>query len=241
MERVLVTTDILFDFFGTLVHYTPGAFHTAPYQRTHAYLLNQSLCLSYDAFVRAFTAVSRDLETHAQRTCHEYHMDEVGRRFFRAMFGADVADSVLRPFIALFIEEWSRGIVYFDGIGAFLEQLAANYRLSIVSNTHYPALIHQNLARMNTVHYFAQIVTSVEVGIRKPHPAIFQHALAELRIAPGDAIYIGDTYVDDYKGATAAQVRCILLDPQQRYRNVPDRIASLFDLAGYLEQRRGHF
>jgi putative hydrolase of the HAD superfamily len=191
--------------------------------------------LTYDTFVEAFTSVSDALEAQAKLTSHEYHMDDVGRGFFQTAFATDISDSILKPFIAHFIAEWGRGIVYLEGLAPFLTQLKSRYRLSIVSNTHYPALIHDHLAAMQIAPCFTQIVTSVEVGIRKPHPVIFERTLTDLQIEPHHALYVGDTYVDDYQGATAANIRCVLLDPQHRYPQVPDRIATLFDLAPYLE------
>lgn len=229
-------TDIVFDFFGTLVHYTPGAFHTAPYQQTHRYLQQQGFSIGYDTFVEAFTSVSNVLEAQAKHTFREYHMHDVGRSFFQTALATDVDDRTLGQFTAHFIAEWSRGIAYLDGLAPLLTRLATHYRLSIVSNTHYPALIHDHLAAMQIAPFFAQVVTSVEVGIRKPHPAIFERALANLQITPDQAIYVGDTYLDDYQGAAAAHIRCVLLDPQQRYPDVPDRIGTIIELAQYLEQ-----
>jgi putative hydrolase of the HAD superfamily len=234
-KKARVITDILFDFFGTLVHYTPGIFHTAPYERTHGFLQQHGFQLPYDTFIQTFTTVADDLEAQAKASFREYHMDDVGRSFFRAAFAGDVDDGILKPFVAHFIAEWSRGVVHLDGLSPFLTQLAGRYRLSILSNTHYPALIHEQLAAMQIAPYFARVVTSVEVGIRKPHPAIFEQTLADLQLAPEQAIYIGDTYVDDYQGANAAHLRCVLLDPQHRYLQVPDRIETVFDLVPYLE------
>jgi putative hydrolase of the HAD superfamily len=231
-----VVSDLIFDFFGTLVHYTPGAFHTASYEKTHRFLQQQGFPLSYAAFVDTFTAVSDELEAQAKLTFHEYHMADVGRRFFQAAFATDVTADVLEPFIEHFIAEWGRGIVPLDGLAPFLAQLAARYRLSIVSNTHYPPIIHEQLAAMQVAPYFSQVITSIEMGIRKPHPAIFAQALAQMQITPHNALYIGDTYVDDYQGATGAGMRCVLLDPRQRYTEVPERVATLFDLLPYLEQ-----
>src|SRR5215207_578780 len=154
-------TDIIFDFFGTLVYYTPGAFHTSPYQHTHQFLQENGFPLAYDPFVENFTSVADRLEAEAKETFCEYHMHEVGRGFFQAAFATDIADSILFPFMELFIGEWSRGIVYLEGLSPFLDQLAKRYRLSIISNSHYPPLIHNNLAAMQVARYFEQIVTSV--------------------------------------------------------------------------------
>ncbi len=148
----------------------------------------------------------------------------------------DIDDRTLAAFIALFINEWSRGIAYMDGIASFISTLARSYRLSVVSNTHYPALIHDHLAAMEIDKYFSHVVTSVEVGVRKPHTAIFEQTLASLEIAPQQAIYVGDTFEDDYRGATAAHIRCVLIDAQQRFPHVPHRIERLFDLNSYLQK-----
>lgn len=229
-----MATDLIFDFFGTLVQYTSGPFHTAPYSRTHDCLLHHGFAMPYDAFTAAFERVSHELEERAQQTGQEYHMEELGRRFFRAAFATDAPDAVVSAFVTVFLAEWSRGIVYLDALDSFLERLAATYRLSVLSNTNYPSLIHDNLAAMGVAHHFAHVVTSVEVGMRKPHPVIFAHTLERLQIPTTEAVYIGDSYGADYLGATAAGIRCILIDPQRQHLDVSDRVDTLFALEPHL-------
>jgi len=223
-------SDLIFDFFGTLVQYTAGSFHTAPYERTHSFLLHHEFEIDYPTFVRLYRDISATLETQAKQTAREYHMNDVARAFFRTAFDRDVSSQIIQGFVVSFIAEWSRGIHYIDGIQAFLNELATDYRLSILSNTHYPALIHDNLSRMEATPYFKHILTSVEFGWRKPHPSIFQQVLTDLTITANNALYIGDTYTDDYEGAKAAGIRAILIDPQDMYPDVVDRISSLFEL-----------
>lgn len=227
-------SDLIFDFFSTLVEYTAGSFHTAPYERTHSFLLQHDFQLDYATFVRLYSDVAADLETQAQHTAREYHMDDVARAFFGAAFDRAVAPAIIQGFVSCFIAEWSRGIYFIEGIQPFLSELASEYRLGILSNTHYPALIHNNLAQMKVAQCFTSIVTSVEFGWRKPHPSIFKHALAELATSASDALYIGDTYLDDYVGAKAAGIRAVMIDPHDQFPNANDRIASLFDLKHFL-------
>jgi putative hydrolase of the HAD superfamily len=229
-----MATDLIFDFFGTLVHYAAGPFHTAPYSRTHDHLLQSGFAIPYERFTDAFETVGNELEEQACLTGREYHMHELGRRFFQAAFATDASETIIVPFVSVFLEEWSRGIVYLDTIRSFVSGLATNYRLSVLSNTHYPPLIHTHLAGMGITDYFAEVFTSMEIGVRKPFPSIFQHALEQLRIRADDAIYIGDSYAADYQGATAAGIRCILIDPQEQHPDVPSRIASLFELEKHL-------
>jgi putative hydrolase of the HAD superfamily len=223
-------SDLIFDFFGTLVQYTAGVFHTAPYKRTHAFLLQHAFDIDYPTFVTLYGDISADLEMKAKQTGREYHMDDVALAFFHTAFGRSVSSTTIQGFVQAFIDEWSRGIHYYDGIQGLLGELAAHYRLSILSNTHYPPLIHENLARMEVSPYFGHIMTSVEFGWRKPNRRIFNQMLADLNIDPNNALYIGDSYTDDYQGATAAGIRAMLIDPQNQYPDVSDRIASLFEL-----------
>lgn len=44
---------------------------------------------------------------------------------------------------------------------------------------------------------------SCEIGYMKPHPAIFQHAVEELAIAPEEAVHVGDSLRADVAGAQA--------------------------------------
>lgn len=230
-----MATDLIFDFFGTLVHYTSGPFHTAPYIRTHNYLLQQGFHLPYERFTTAFETASQELEERAIQTGQEYHMNELGHRFFHIAFAQEVPEgTTVVPFVSVFLEEWSRGIVYLDALCPFLDRLAANYRLSVLSNTHYAPLIHTHLSKMGVAHHFAQVFTSVEIGVRKPYPAIFQHALEQLCIPANEAVYIGDSFEADYQGATAAGIQCILIDTARRHLNVASRVESLFALEQHL-------
>src|SRR5579871_333601 len=147
-EFLPMTTDLIFDFFGTLVQYTPGPFHTAPYLQTHDFLIRQGFALSYEGFTTAFEIASHELEERARLTGPEYHMDELGRLFFHTAFAAEAPDEVVRSFVTVFLSEWGRGIVYLDRLNPFLERLATRYRLSVLSNTNYPPLIYDHLAAM---------------------------------------------------------------------------------------------
>lgn len=84
---------------------------------------------------------------------------------------------------------------------------------------------------------FDTVVTSFEVGWRKPHPAIYRAALHELRADPAAAVLVGDTYRADHQGPTRAGIRALLIDPHHR-APVPDeaRLASVFALPARLAE-----
>ena len=55
------------------------------------------------------------------------------------------------------------------------------------------------------------IVTSLDVGWRKPHPAMFQRALEELRVEPSQAVMAGNSKAADIAPARRLGMRTILV------------------------------
>lgn len=72
-------------------------------------------------------------------------------------------------------------------------------------------------------NFFDVVVVIDTLGKMKPDAEVFHYALQKLRIAPSDAIFIGDRIEDDYKGATRAGLTAYLID---RSGNVQDEIAN---------------
>jgi putative hydrolase of the HAD superfamily len=54
-------------------------------------------------------------------------------------------------------------------------------------------------------------VSSAEHGFMKPHPSIFERALAEAGVASREAVMIGDSLKADIEGAVAIGMRGLLL------------------------------
>ena len=73
---------------------------------------------------------------------------------------------------------------------------------SIVSNAFDPGpLLHRDLEQMGLAERLNFAVFSSEVGLRKPHPEIFERALGELGVEPEAALFVGDRLFEDIRGA----------------------------------------
>lgn len=81
------------------------------------------------------------------------------------------------------------------------------------------------------------IVDSLTVGIAKPDPAIFDHALpAFSEFARERVAYVGDSVTMDIAAATAAGLHPILLDPYDDHAGADfERICALDELAAEFE------
>jgi putative hydrolase of the HAD superfamily len=124
--------------------------------------------------------------------------------------------------------------VVVDGTLEALDRLrAAGLRLALVSNAD-PGF-RRKLESLGLAERFEQLFISMELGVEKPDPAIFEQALQALNADPACAVHIGDLYEVDVRGARAAGLAAVLVDRADLYteRDVP-RIASLADLPALL-------
>jgi len=64
------------------------------------------------------------------------------------------------------------------------------------------------------------IVTSAEVGVEKPDPAIFHAALSKAGVKSEEAVYVGDDYNNDVQGAERVGLKAVLLDRQNKHQDI---------------------
>ena len=81
---------------------------------------------------------------------------------------------------------------------------AAGLRLAVISNIVSRSLVPRNLEAYGLGHYFNPIITSVGMGIRKPHPGIFIETARQMHLPPAACAYVGDTISRDVAGAQRA-------------------------------------
>jgi putative hydrolase of the HAD superfamily len=103
--------------------------------------------------------------------------------------------------------------------------VAGRRRVAIVSNSDGSAAANLATVAMCQVGpgegvEVSAVVDSHHVGAEKPDPRIFRVALAELGVPAGRAVHVGDTVCTDVRGALAAGIRPVHLDP---YGDCPDR------------------
>jgi HAD superfamily hydrolase (TIGR01549 family) len=91
------------------------------------------------------------------------------------------------------------------------------FRLGIVTNRAFGgARFRDDLRAAGLDVGWDACVVSVEAGYLKPHPAIFELALAELEIEPSEALMVGNSLLEDIGGAQALGIRAAWK------RSVPD-------------------
>jgi putative hydrolase of the HAD superfamily len=126
-------------------------------------------------------------------------------------------------------------LVLFDDVAPALDSLKGKgLVLGLISNVEHD--INPMLGELGLTSRLDVVVTSQDSGFVKPRPEIFQEALKRARVAPAEAIYVGDQYQVDIIGARGAGIKGILLDRGGYLGDITDcpRIRNLNELAGHV-------
>lgn len=86
---------------------------------------------------------------------------------------------------------------------------ARGQRLVVASN--WDVSLHDVLRDLRLEPLLDAILTSAEVGARKPSPAMFERALELVGAGPAQAIHVGDSIEEDVAGARAAGIEPVLV------------------------------
>ena len=221
---------ILFDFFGTLVEYSPSRVEQG-YHASHELLLKEGVDISYAAFLENWVAVSEALDRWSRSTELEYSMEQVALQFIERVCPHRQSPGFSTRLWMSYLDEWSAAIRYIPGVRELMQELSARFHLGVVTNTHYGPHIHAHLREIGISQHMAVIVTSIEHGRPKPHPSIFMSALERLDCAAGATLFVGDSHTADYLGAKGVGMQALLIDPC-RVAGVPahEAIGSVLDV-----------
>lgn len=107
---------------------------------------------------------------------------------------------------------------------AEMEAARRRYRLGIIANQ--PTWIRTSMREWGLLDYFEPdcVVISDEVGVSKPRPEIFQFALTQARVEPGDAVMVGNDYTHDIEPAKRLGMHTIWVEREDPYSPGAPRI-----------------
>jgi putative hydrolase of the HAD superfamily len=114
----------------------------------------------------------------------------------------------------------------FDDVPAIQRQLQrAGFRLAIASN--FDHRLHDVTRGNDVLNRFDAVLTSAELGFRKPSTQFFEELGRRLNAAPYEMLMVGDHPVDDVAAARSAGLKAVLIDRGHQYEHETGRITSL--------------
>lgn len=81
-------------------------------------------------------------------------------------------------------------------------------KLGVISNTAALYQVFDSLEEYGIRDYFQDVTLSSVTGLRKPLPDIFYVSTRQLRVAPEECVYVGDTMSRDIIGSKRAGFAC---------------------------------
>ena len=120
--------------------------------------------------------------------------------------------------------------IFEDVLPALAELREHRLKLGLVSNTGRDL---DEFIRHHDLDVDAAVSSGAH-GKTKPHPTIFLAALESLEVEPPAAAMVGDSIEDDVEGAKAVGMRGLLLDRENRYPEVTEKLTDLRALSAAL-------
>lgn len=151
--------------------------------------------------------LARSVQRSATESFERGELDELDivRMYADALAGLGIRlpDDLVREIAALEHRNMSSRMAISEANLGVLQSLrTAGYRLGIVSNAHFlPEMMWEDIRRLGIADSVDSVVFSSEIGVRKPHPAIFRRVLDKLGMPPEEAMFVGDRLRDDIAGA----------------------------------------
>jgi len=150
----------------------------------------------------------------AEADHREYPAAQVLKKLLHEL-GVHAPHEVITGALDKFFELEERSYTILPDVDEVLSKLQGPKVL--VTNATYSPLIRRLVERFELTQYFRDIIISADVGVRKPHPYIFELALNKLRLPPDQVAMVGDTWQHDIEGAINVGVIPIYVGDEEHH------------------------
>lgn len=205
---------VIFDYIGTLVNcrdYTMGASKLNLYNA----LVAEGFNISEDKFLAAYNSAHEKYRKVRYEQLREVtNAVWVAEALNNLGFEVKADDCRVKAALNVFFQDFIDTLELRDGAKKLIKQAQQQGKVGLISNFTHAPVIYKSLRKVGISEFFNAVVVSEEVGWRKPSSHIFQHALKKLQIQAGEAVYIGDSPIEDIKGAKQVGFKTVFVPSQ---------------------------
>ena len=171
-----------------------------------------------------------------------YRNGEISKEFLRYnrlkevfnLFDYEIDDKIIDKISHDYIEFLPENNKLMDGAIEILEYLKPKYRLFIITNG-FREVQDKKLKNSKIKHYFEAIYDSESVGVKKPDPKIFKHALKDSGSNANESLMVGDNYEADVLGAKKLRINTLhFVAHGEKIHNKNETIFKLIELKSIL-------
>jgi HAD superfamily hydrolase (TIGR01509 family) len=224
---------VVFDLFDTLVdlsmHDLPRIEIDGRWVPSTAGTLHQVVAAHSDVDFGRFIAVLTDVDRAFRETRHARGLEFPTLERFEAVVDRLGIDA---PELPGLLTETHMGMIR-EQVSVpehheqVLDELARRARLGLCSNFSHSAMALGLLDECGFRAHLDALAISDAIGFRKPRSEIFEAVLAQLGVAPEEALHVGDSLSADIAGAAPLGIRTAWIT-----RRIADREAALRAYAG---------
>lgn len=174
---------------------------------------NVTVTVPFEQFKRVYFEVRNQLYDASEPSLEEVdfrlRIVETLKKFNHNLsHESPIVANAVEGFIDAFIED-SRMENYVPAVLAVLKE---KYKLGMVSNFAHAPSLWRILRHFRLQRFFDAIVISGELGLRKPHPRIFEEVLKALVVKAEEAVFVGDSLKADVYGAKRVGLKTVLVE-----------------------------
>ena len=194
-----------------------------------------NITINFDKFIAAYVPINF-------RYWKLYRNGEISKEHLRHNRLKEVFDFFNYRIDNLTIDKISEDYINFlpennkliEGAIDVLEYLKPKYRLFIITNG-FRDVQQKKLINSRIKHYFEGVYDSESVGVKKPDPKIFIHALEDSISKANESLMIGDNYEADILGAKKLNIQTIhFVAHGEEIQNKNETIHKLIELKAIL-------
>ena len=206
---------VIFDLGGTLM-YERASWHNITAQGDEAltkYLINQGMELNLSTFPVEFRRRLGEYFAQREKDLLETSYTFVLIELLKDKGYTNLPDEVIRKALdSLFTITQTNWMLEDDALPTLKKLEKDGYRIGLISNAGDDQDVHQLLRRFGISPYFDFILTSAACSYRKPHPRIFELAIANWYFLPSETVMVGDNLDADIRGAKSAGLYAVWIN-----------------------------
>ncbi len=130
-------------------------------------------------------------------------------------FDIHIQETEAKRLAGKYLELLAQGRKLFDGTLEMLACLKKHYRLHLITNG-FAEVQETKILNSGLKDFFETFTITERLGVLKPHPRVFLHALRQAGAFAHESVMIGDSWKSDIIGALNVGMHAVFFDPLDR-------------------------